>query len=144
MSTGSWIEQQILRAQRDGAFEDLPGTGKPIPDLLAPETDLDYAAKLARREGIEPTLFLPPALALAKEAEDLPARLAARWSEARVREAVEDLNARIKAERLKPQNGPPVRTRLVDVEQAVAAWRAARPEPAPVQEPPPTRRRWRR
>jgi hypothetical protein len=149
----SWVDRQISQAMKEGKFDDLPGLGKPIPDLLKPETELDYVAKIARREGLEGSLFLPPALALAKEREDLPERLAREWDEARVRALVEDLNARIRRERVKPQEGPPFRVRDVDVEQAVAQWRAARPapvqpgpEPEPEPEPRPTGRRswWRR
>ena len=144
MPTGDWIDAQIRAAQESGAFDDLPGMGKPIPDLHAPETDLDYVAKIARREGLEVTSFLPPGLALAKEVEDLPERLRGLISEARVREHLEDLNARITTAIRSPQNGPPVRTRPVDVEAHVEAWRAARPvpEPPPAPEPLPVRRRW--
>jgi hypothetical protein len=126
----SWVDHQINQAINDGKFADLPGMGKPIPDLLKPETELDLVAKIARREGIEGSLFLPPALALAKEREDLPERLAREWDEKKVRTLVEDLNERIRAARVKPQEGPLFRVRDVDVEQAVTEWRASRPAPA--------------
>jgi len=29
----SWIEQQIREAQEAGAFDQLPGAGKPLPNL---------------------------------------------------------------------------------------------------------------
>jgi hypothetical protein len=147
----SWVDVQITQAMKDGKFDDLPGMGKPIPDLLKPETELDLVAKIARREGIEGTLFLPPALALAKEREDLPERLAKEWNEAKVRTLVEDLNKRIRTERLKPQEGPLFRVRDVDVEQAVAEWRATRPvrvkpdpDPEPAPQPAVRRSWWRR
>ena len=145
-STGDWIESQIRAAQEAGAFDDLPGMGKPIPDLHVPETELDYAAKLARREGLDLSAMLPPGLALAKEVEDLPERLRALPSEARVRDAVADLNTRILAAIRGPQIGPPVRTRPLDVEAVVEQWRATRPVrttvPAPAVAPEPVRRRW--
>ena len=105
------------------------------------------AAKLARREGLESTAFLPPALALAKEVEDLPERLAREVLEHRVREHLEDLNARIVKAIRGPQTGPPMRTQPVDVEATVEAWRTARPVPDPqaaqASEPAdPPRRRW--
>src|SRR4051794_29956159 len=144
MEFEGWVDSQISRAMREGKFDDLPGAGKPIPGLLEPETELDFAAKIARREGIEGTLFLPPALALAKEVEDLPNRLAKQWREAKVRELLDDLNARIRSARLQPQEGPVFRVRDVDVEAAVADWRAARPQaaPAPVPRPTPPKRSW--
>ena len=147
MTPGDWIDAQIREAQERGLFDDLPGAGKPIPDLLAPDTELDYVAKVVRREGLEVTAFLPPALALAKEVEDLPERLRSVRSEAGVREVVEDLNARIVKAIRAPQQGPPVRVRQVDVDEVVAAWWATRKAPEPIV--PPTvvqaapRRRWR-
>lgn len=147
MTPGDWIDASIRDAQERGLFDNLPGMGKPIPDLHAPDTELDYVAKIARREGLEVTAFLPPGLALAKEVEDLTDRLRSVRSEAGVREVVEDLNARIVKAIRAPQVGPPVRTRPVDVEAAVGTWQAQRPvpPPAPVVEPPPARRRrWRK
>jgi hypothetical protein len=32
----SWIDQQIQEAQDRGAFDDLPGTGKPSPPTARP------------------------------------------------------------------------------------------------------------
>src|SRR5580698_722270 len=37
MSFRSWIDEQIDRATAQGAFDDLPGAGKPLP----PRTDFD-------------------------------------------------------------------------------------------------------
>jgi hypothetical protein len=143
LSFGSWIDSAIRQAEQDGQFDDLPGMGKPIPDLHAPETDLDYLAKIAKRENIEVTAFLPPALALAKEVELLPDRLRLEASESRVRELVEDLNNRIAQAIRAPQQGPPMRTRPVGVEAAVDEWRASRPVPEPDPVPPaPQRKRW--
>lgn len=147
MSHEGWVDSQISRAMREGKFDDLPGMGKPIPGLLEPETELDYVAKIARREGVEGTLFLPPSLALAKEVDVLPQRLSKEWREAKVREVVEDLNTRIRSARLKPQEGPVFRVRDVDVDAAVEQWRSARPAPPPKPAPepqPPKRPWWRR
>jgi len=33
VSWESWFEEQIRQAQEEGAFENLPGAGKPLPDL---------------------------------------------------------------------------------------------------------------
>jgi len=33
VSWESWFEEQIRQAQEGGAFENLPGAGKPLPDL---------------------------------------------------------------------------------------------------------------
>jgi len=33
VSWESWFDEQIRRAREDGAFDNLPGAGKPLPDL---------------------------------------------------------------------------------------------------------------
>ncbi len=126
VSFGDWVEQQIRRGQEEGKFDHLPGSGKPIPGLDRRQRDLDWAAKWVRRQNVDVCALLPPALALAKEVEDLHQRLSKVRSETRVRAIVEDLNTRIRAAHRAPQLGPPVRAKVVDVEAAVAAWRADR------------------
>lgn len=122
----SFVERQIREAQERGAFDDLPGFGKPIPNSGRQETEMDWAAKLAKREGLDTFDMLPPALALAREVEKLPAALAGESTEQAVRDIVLDLNKRILQAHRRPQDGPQVRVRPVDVEQAVADWRVAR------------------
>lgn len=142
VSFESWVERQLREARERGGFDDLPGTGRPLPRTASDE--LAWVREKARREDLPVTALLPPALAVAKEVEDLPQRLARERSEPRVRTLVEGLNARIDAARRGPQVGPPVRTALLDVEAVVAAWRAAQPPPPPPAAPAPVRagRRW--
>lgn len=145
VSFESWVERQVREARERGAFDDLPGAGKPLPRTS--DDALAWVRDKARREDLPVSAMLPPALAVAREAEDLPARLARERSEARVRALVEDLDARIDAARRGPQIGPPVRTARLDVEAVVAQWRAARPvDPLPPAPPPASapRRWWRR
>ena len=138
----SWVERQIREARARGSFDDLPGAGRPLPATASDE--LAWVREKAKKEGLPVGALLPPALAVAKEVEDLPELLARLRSEERVRTVVEELNARIDAARRGPALGPPVRTALLDVEQVVAGWRASLPppppEPAPVERP--VRRRW--
>ena len=150
MSVPDWIERQIRTAQAQGAFDNLPGAGKPIPNLDRPH-ELAWVAEYLRREDVDVAGLLPPGLALAKEVEVLPARLAKERSETKVRAVVENLNTRITRAHLAPQVGPPLRVRTLDVEAVVEQWRAARAEiaairaaeraaaPAPIE---PVRRRW--
>ncbi|RZS34416.1 uncharacterized protein DUF1992 [Herbihabitans rhizosphaerae] len=121
VSFGDWIEGQIRTAQDRGDFDDLPGTGKPIP--AGAKDGMDWVAKKMREEQADPTTFLPPSLALAKEIEDLPARVRRERSEKRVRELAEDLNDRIRQAYREPQVGPPMRVAPVDVDEIVQAWR---------------------
>jgi hypothetical protein len=124
----SWYESRIDRAIREaqerGDFDNLPGAGKPLPDTGDVYDDEWWIKKLAKREDL--SLALPPALALRKEIERLPALLATKRSEAAVRAAIEDLNGRILMARRGMFEGPPVTVGLVDVEAAVATWRSAR------------------
>src|SRR5947208_9650382 len=120
VSFETWIDAQIRLARERGEFDDLPGTGKPIP----PGGDgLDWLARKLREESVDPATFLPPSLALAREVEQLPDRLRAERSEARVREIADDLNARIYQAYRLPQDGPPIRVAPVDVDAVVAQWR---------------------
>jgi hypothetical protein len=145
VSFESWVERQLREARERGSFDDLPGTGKPLP-RTSDDAAVAWVREKARREDLPLTALLPPALALAKEVEDLPARLARERSEERVRRLVTDLDARIDRARRGPQVGPPVRTGRLDVEAVVAAWREAPRPPTPAAPPPPAaqtgRRRW--
>jgi hypothetical protein len=120
MPVGDWVERQIRDAQERGAFDDLPGAGKPLPHRSGDV--MEWVADKLRSEDTDTRGLLPPSLTLRKELKELPARLASVSSERRVREIVADLNARIKKEILVPGAGPPLLVRLVDVEEAVEAW----------------------
>ena len=158
MSFTSWIDQQVADAEKRGLFDDLPGAGKPL-DIKPEGGDYgqawvrDYAA----REGVPPEEFLPVPLRLRREIERLAETAGEMRSEAEVRDTVADLNRRIVEWRRIPV-GPPVHVRLVDAEEMVGRWRAARAaraaRPAPDARPPqprtsqtsqprrPGRRRW--
>jgi hypothetical protein len=146
MSFPGWVEGQIVAAERAGAFDNLPGRGKPIPGLGRPRHELEWVAGYLRREDVAVTGVLPPQLALAKEVEDLPATVAKLHGEAAVRTFVDDLNNRIRAAQRAPQDGPPLRVRTVDAYSVVAAWREARAARTPPRPSRPTvarrRRRW--
>ena len=146
ISFASWIDQQVAEAAERGAFDDLPGAGKPISRRGGAEAWLqDYL----RREGVSADELLPTPLRLRKEVERLAGTVQDLPSEDKVREVVKGLNRRI-AEWRRIPNGPPVYLRLVDEEATVARWRDARrapPSPAPAAprppaDPPPRSRWW--
>ncbi|SSC23713.1 DnaJ homologue, subfamily C, member 28, partial [Klenkia terrae] len=148
MSVETWVEHQIRTAAERGAFADLPGSGKPLPKRDGPEDAYAWALAWARRQ-VPDASFLPPSLALGRERDDLPGRLAALTSEERVRAAVREFNDRVAAAWRTPLDGPPLVVRMHDEEERVAEWWASRPpapdpEPAPEPEPPAARRWWRR
>lgn len=148
VSVPSWVERQIRDAQSRRAFENLSGAGQPIADLDRPRGELDWVAGYLHRENADVAALLPLGLALARELDDLPARLSRLRSEGKARAVVEDLNERIRRAHARPQDGPPVRVWPVDVESLVTTWREARAEAAdpapepPVPAPAPRRRRW--
>jgi hypothetical protein len=62
------VEEKIRQAQREGAFDDLPGAGRPLPDddgLLVPE-DVRMAYRILRNAG-----FVPAEVEARKEAAGL-------------------------------------------------------------------------
>src|ERR687891_1354881 len=88
----SWVERQIREAMERGEFDNLPGAGKPIPDLDKPHDELWWVKQKLRREQLA---YLPPTLAVRKEAEDALAAATQASSEGQVRRIVADINAKI-------------------------------------------------
>jgi hypothetical protein len=146
----SWIDRQIAEAVERGAFDNLPGAGKPLPRR---EEDAGQAwlRDYLRREGVSSDDLLPTPLKLRKEAERLADSVPGLRSEREVRDAVADLNHRILQWRRIPL-GPPVVLPLVDEDAMVARWQAGQPAPPPPSSPPaghtespaPRRRWWHR
>jgi len=150
MSIETWVDTQIARGMERGDFVAPEGTGKPLPRRSAADDAYEWVVQKARREGVDTAAMLPPGLALRRERDELPARVARLASEAEVRALAEDYNARVEAFWRRPQESrwSPV-PGLADVEALITGWLAARPEPAPPPPPPapaplPWWRRWRR
>jgi hypothetical protein len=119
-----WVDLEVQRAIDRGDFDDLPGAGKPIPDLGTTHDPDWWIKRLIDREQI--TGVLPPALALRGEDARLDDHLDAQRDERRVREILEDFNARVVEARRQLLGGPPVITPTRDVEAEVARWRERR------------------
>jgi hypothetical protein len=116
----SWIDRQIREASERGEFDDLPGAGEPIPDLDRPFDEMWWVKRKLRREGLS---YLPPSLALRKEAHDaLEAALQAS-SEADVRKIVEGINEQIREANRKGIAGPAIMLVPYDIEPVVEQWR---------------------
>ena len=119
----TWVERQIREATERGEFDDLPGAGKPIPDLDEPHDELWWVKRKLRRENFS---YLPPTIALRKEAEDaLEAALEAA-TEAEVREIVAAINAKIADGNRKAASGPPLNLVPFDLDRVVRHWRERR------------------
>jgi len=137
-------EDAVAEAIARGDFDDLPGAGAPL-DLPAVHDPDWWIKQRLEHDDIDRDALLPVVMLLRREHEGLGGTLAALDTEEQVRDALEDFNARVLADRA----AHPLARMLaptVDVEARVAAWRAehaarpAPPDPAPA--PPPARRRW--
>src|SRR5690606_26486175 len=122
----AYVETAIQQAIRRGDFDDLPGAGKPLPDLGGTH-DPDWWIR--RKIETEQLRGLgPPAIMLRVEDAELDDRLDAMAREEDVREELEDFNRRVIEARRQLLGGPPVVTPTRDVDAEVAAWRQRREE----------------
>jgi hypothetical protein len=139
------VDAQIRAAEARGAFDNLPGAGKPIPGLMDPDDPAWWIKGFIKRENVPTEMLLPPPLAMRREVERLPETVRTLRTEQEVRDHVEDLNHRIRRWIQIPV-GPQVPLAPVDVDEVVAAWAerrrrapASRPTAAPAR---PRRHRW--
>jgi hypothetical protein len=119
----SWVERQIREATERGEFDNLPGAGKPIDGLDEPHDELWWVKRKLRRENFS---YLPPTIALRKQAEDALRAASQAGSEAEVRRIVADINARIVEGNRKAASGPPLNLMPFDVEAVVRSWQERR------------------
>jgi Domain of unknown function (DUF1992) len=120
----SVVDKQIREAQERGAFDNLPGAGKPLPGLDE-DDELWWVRRYVEREGLSRELLLPSSIQLRKEIDRLPDTLRGLRTEQEVRDAVREVNLRV-VEYLRAPSGPRVRVGPVDAEDAVRRWRAER------------------
>jgi hypothetical protein len=119
----TWVERQLREAAERGAFDDLPGAGKPIPDLDKPHDELWWVKQKLRRENFS---YLPPTIALRKQVEEALEAAAQAGSEEEVRRIVAGINAKIIEGNRKAASGPPLNLAPFDVERLVRDWRDRR------------------
>ncbi len=119
VSFDSWIDQLIKRAQEEGDFDNLPGAGKPLPDLEEVYDPSWWVKKLVRRQRIS---MLPPALSIKLEAERALEKARKLRSEKQVRKHIEALNAKIARVNAQTTHGPPTSLTALDVESIVRRW----------------------
>lgn len=135
----TWIDRQIRVGMESGAFDGLPGAGRPVRDLDRPRDEMWWVRDKVRREGVR---SVPPSVAVRRELDATVAAIAEAASEAEVRRLVAGINERVRWLNSRPVSGPPSTVAPLDVESEVAAWQAAHPQPAPApatdSAPPPT------
>ncbi len=119
----SGVEAAIRKAQEDGAFDDLPGHGRPLENLDEVYDPAWWAKSLVQREGVS---VLPPALELKRRVEQTLATLSTLPSERQVRERLAALDAEIARTNSGVTSGPATSVPRLDVEAEVARWKATR------------------
>jgi len=122
------VEKKVRDAERSGAFEDNPLTGKPLPGDGRPYRDDWWLTELVARERVG-VHGLPVPLALRREAQDLRQGLIGdrpAATEAALRAAIADYDVRADTARRTPHSGPSVVIPRVDADEAVTAWRELR------------------
>jgi hypothetical protein len=129
MTFTSWIDKQIAEATERGAFDNLPGAGKPIPHRGDEDAAQAWLREYLRKEGVSAEALLPTPLRLRKAIDQLATDVPGMRSEEEVREAVGELNHQIREWRRIPL-GPPIFVALVDEDAMVSRWHAAQPGPA--------------
>jgi hypothetical protein len=124
----SSIDRQLREATERGEFDNLPGSGKPLPDH-GRDYDEDWWVKdWVEREGGGAGV-VPPTLALRRELEELAERVDRLRTEREVRDYVADLDGRLGKARVGLMDGPPVVLPPIDADDVVAGWRRRRTPP---------------
>lgn len=119
----SWIDAQVRQARERGEFDDLPGAGKPIPDIDKPYDENWWIKRKLRSENVS---LLPPTLKLRREAEDTLAEARTARTEKRARELLEGLNKKIREMNANVVPGPPLNLMAYDVDEFVRdKWQGA-------------------
>ncbi|TMM01978.1 MAG: DUF1992 domain-containing protein [Actinobacteria bacterium] len=119
----SWIDRQIRQARERGEFEDLPGTGQPLPDLDRPFDELWWVKEKLRREELS---YMAPSVALRQYVHDALQAASRAKSEAEVRRLIAEVNEQIRDANRKGIRGPSLMLMPLDPDRVVREWRLQR------------------
>jgi hypothetical protein len=122
-NVGSWIEAQIGAAMQQGAFDNLPGAGKPLPNSGRGYDPDRWIKQMLEREG---AAIAPPSLELRRQVEKELAAIGTLDDEAAVRLRIAALNAQIARFNATAVEGPPTNLATFDIDQVVTRWRQSR------------------
>lgn len=122
-SIGSWIEAQISAAMQEGAFDNLPGAGKPLPKSGQGYDPDRWVKQLIEREGASIT---PPSLELRRKVERELAAIGTLADEGAVRLRIAALNGEIARFNATAVEGLPTNLATLDIDQVVTRWRQSR------------------
>lgn len=118
----SWIDKQIRDAEARGEFDDLPGKGKPLPDIDTPRDEMWWIREKLKREEVD---VLPPTLQVRRDLDEARERIRRATTEDEVRGIVEDINAKIRHVNRTTISGPPSTLAPLHLETVVDRWRNA-------------------
>jgi hypothetical protein len=118
----SWIDKQIRDGMERGEFDDLPGKGKPLPDIDTPRDELWWVRRKLQQENIQ---LLPPTLQVRKDLDEARERIRRATSEPEVRAIVEEINAKIVEVNKTVVSGPPSTLYPLHLETVLERWRGA-------------------
>ena len=127
----SLVERRIREAQEQGAFDGLPGAGRPLP--RGRDDENWWLRSYLEREGLPTDVLLPTPLRLRREVARLPETVREIETEREVREAVADLARRV-AEWMRFPDGPQVAVPMPRPAEIVARWREDRARDARLSE----------
>lgn len=128
MSFESWIDKQIREATERGAFDNLPGAGKPLAGAGRSYENDWWLKDWLRREGAEADALLPTPLRLRKRIDQLPVTVRKLRTEEQVRAAIAEVNDEVRAW-WRSSIGPQIHIALVSdatTEEIVERWRSER------------------
>jgi hypothetical protein len=123
VSWESWIDKQIREGMERGDFDDLPGKGKPLPDIDRPRDELWWVREKLKREEVQ---YLPPALQVRKDLDEVREKIAAATDERVVRALVAEINDKIREVNRSIVSGPPSTLFPLHEETVVERWREGR------------------
>jgi Domain of unknown function (DUF1992) len=122
VSFESWIDRQIRQATERGEFEDLPGAGARLAGLGERYDEMWWVKRKLRDEQLS---YLPPSLALRKEAHEVLEGVAQARTEAEVRERIAAINEKIRDAIRMGIRGPEFNLTPFKVDRIVEQWQRA-------------------
>jgi hypothetical protein len=121
-----YVERLIREAREEGAFDHLPGAGRPLPLTGGELPEAWWIKEKLRRERLS---ILPDAVAIRRDAEALLAEIARLSDERAVRERLLAMNQRIRRLNATVVSGPPTTLAAFDVDAVLRRWREGRTGP---------------
>ena len=122
VSFETWIDKQIRDAEERGEFDNLPGKGKPLPDLDRPRDEMWWVRSWLKRENVD---YLPPTMQIRKDLDEAREEIRRATSEDQVRSIVEAINEKIRHVNRTAIDGPPSNVYPLHLETVLERWRNA-------------------